>query len=150
MSVELVRSYLEECVQTYRACADTLGVAIPDLDLLALLRAARRETIPRSGELTTREGIQFGYRVHGAGYTFTALASGREIWFDVGIKGGNQCIRFTTLSVQRFVAGLGQDVTPGEIEEALQRPDALRLQVVHFTEGASDYYCYQPAGRLGA
>ncbi len=95
MSLELVRSYLHDSVQAYQACAAALGVSSTTLDILALIRAARVGGFNRRGEVTTPEGVGYAYHVHGAGYTFTALASGRRTSFDACVMGDNQCVRFT-------------------------------------------------------
>jgi hypothetical protein len=95
MSLELVRSYVRDAVQAYQACTSALGVSSPALDLFALLRAARSGGVIRRGELTTQDGVGFAYHIHGTGYSFTELSSGRQTNFDVCVVGDSQCVRFT-------------------------------------------------------
>ena len=142
MSLALVKSYLHESVQTYQACVAALGVLGPALDLFVLIRAARSGDIDRHGELTTPEGVLYGYHIHGVGYSFTETASGREIHFDACIMENEQCIRFTIWSLLQYASGIGQDLTRETAQTDLQRPEALQLPLIHVTEGGFDFYCY--------
>jgi hypothetical protein len=59
-------------------------------DLSALLRAARRQEIDRRGEVTSADGSPthpvYDYHIHGAGYSFRELRSGKAIHFDVHLR----------------------------------------------------------------
>ena len=142
MSLELIHNYLHDSVQAYRACADALGVSSPALDILALIRVARSGDFNRRGELTTLGGVRYGYHIHGTGYTFTALASGRETRFDACVVGNNQCIRITVWNLLQYASSIGQVLTREAVQDAIQGPEATHLQLVHVTEGGSDFYCY--------
>ncbi len=142
MSLELVRSYLHDSVQAYQGCASALGVSGPALDLFALLRAARSGDINRRGELTTPEGVRYGYHIHGSGYSLTALASGLRTNFDACVVGNNQCVRFTIWHLLQYASSIGQDPLREAVQEALQGPEAVQSQVVHVTEGEFENFCH--------
>ena len=140
MSLELVRSYLRDSIQAYRACAAALGVSSPALDLFAVIRAARSGDVNRRGEFVTLESVRFGYHIHGSGYSLTALASGRQTHFDACVVGNNQCARFTVWHLLQYASSIGQDLTREAVQDALQGPEATQSQLVHVAEAGSDFY----------
>jgi hypothetical protein len=89
----------------------------------------------------TQEGVGFGYHIHGSGYSFTALSSGRQTNFDVCV-GDSQCVRFTVWHLLQYASSTGQDLTRDEVQHALGEPDVTQSQLIHVAEAGFDYYCY--------
>src|SRR5690349_16663487 len=100
MDIELVRAFIHDAKQACQDCNNALALSGTSSDLVQLLQAARSGSIERRGQVSTPAGRTYEYRVHGAGYSFKELHSGKELHFDVlPYVEGIPRIRFSASSV---------------------------------------------------
>jgi hypothetical protein len=147
MELDIVQCYLSDAYQAYRACAASLGMHDPLRDLSSLLRAARTRAIPEVGKATASGGAIYEYRVHGAGYSFKELKSGKLIHFDVVLVDDVSHIRFSNWKLQQYAASIGGPLSEAAVASALRRVSATDPSMVHVLDGPYDYdYCrsHQP------
>ena len=139
MEIETIHRFIRDAQQVYRAAVDKLRVGDSDLDLAALLRAARRHEIQRRGILQVRDG-RLEYRIHGSGYSFRDLTNGKEVHFDVALVDGHYRIRFSGWELFEYASSVGESLSEEAVGPELNRLCRGVESLVHVREGASDYY----------
>jgi hypothetical protein len=140
MEIETIRRYIRDAQQAYKVAVAKLGVGDTNSDLAVLLNAARRHEIHRRGIVTDQDGCTYEYRIHGSGYSFKDLASGKEIHFDVTLVDGECCIRFSVWEVYKYASSSGDPLSEETVGPELKRLSLGEESLVHVVEGASDYY----------
>jgi hypothetical protein len=141
MDKELLLRYIRDARQTYRSCVDGLGVPGPT-DFCSLLRAARDRRVERRGQVTTKDGVAYTYRVHGLGYSFNNLNNKMSLSFDTHIVDGVCCIRFSAWKLHQYAMSIGQPTSEDVLASQLLRISAVEKNIVHAVEGPHEYYYY--------
>jgi hypothetical protein len=140
MEADFVRRFIDDVRHTYRACATSLGVQEAGSDLAALLRVARQPEFKRRGEVTSESGTVYAYHVHGAGYSFKDLKTGKEIHFDTMLVDGAFQIRFSPWNLHRYASSIGEVFSEDSVRSALKTLSATASFFVHVVDGPFDYY----------
>jgi hypothetical protein len=140
MEIDLVRAFAEDATQACRDCSIALELSSANSDLVQLQQAARRAAIERRGTIATPSRHTYEYYVHGAGYSFKELSSGKEMHFDVVPVEGVPRIRFSAFSVVRYASSFGMAVSREGVQSDLNRLSQEHSSIVHVVDGPFDYF----------
>src|SRR5205823_14655507 len=99
--------------------------------------------IHRRGMVTDQDGRTYEYRIHGSGYSFKDVASGKEIHFDVTLVDEKYYIRFSVWEVYKYASSMGEILSEETVGPELKRLSLGEGHLVHILEGASDYYYWR-------
>jgi Domain of unknown function (DUF6896) len=139
MIKDLVQRYVCDARQVYQACVESLRVSdTPGLS--ALLRAARNGQIERKGQVTTRDGASYTYRVHGLGYSFNELNEGKVIHFDIILIDGVDHLRFSAWKLHQYASSVGERISEEALTSGLRELSAQESSIVRVLDGPHEYY----------
>jgi len=137
--MNLVCRYVRDAHQAYRVCSTRFGISGQPSDLWALLRAARKGQLDKRGEVAA-EGVAYEYRIHGAGYSFKEVGSGKLIHFDVVTVHGSDHVRFSVWELHQYGSSVGELITEAEVASELKKLSDTEPRLVHVQDGPFDYY----------
>jgi hypothetical protein len=140
MDTALVRHFIEDARQACQDCNKVLALSSTGSDLAQLLQAARRGTIERRGKVAVPGRRVYEYHVHGAGYSFKELPSGKEIHFDVVPVDGVHRIRFSAFSIVRYASSIGIESSPEAAQSLLDKLSEEDSCIVHVIDGPFNYF----------
>jgi hypothetical protein len=140
MDIDQIRRYVRDAHLACQACLAGLGVIDIGFGLSTLVRAAGKQEIDRRGEVTSPDGAVYSYHIHGGGYSFKDLSSGKETHFDVKLVDGVPRIHFGTWKLQRYATSVGEPISQATVASELRRLSAEESSLVHFKEGPFEYW----------
>jgi len=140
MEIDLVRNFVADAKQACRDCNETLSLSSASSELVPLQQAARRGAIDRRGKIALPDRRVYEYHVHGAGYSFKELPSGKEIHFDVVPVEGVYRMRFSAISIVRYASGIGVVTSPEAVQSDLNRLSGEHSCIAHVLDGPFDYF----------
>lgn len=141
MDIKLLGNFVTDARHACRDCNVAFSLLGSESELVRLQKAARSATVDRQGKVTTTDaGRVYEYRVHGSGYSFREVLSGKEIHFDVAPLSGVARIRFSASSVLRYLTSIGTVISPEVVRAELNTLSTESLELEHVTDDGFDYY----------
>ncbi len=143
MDIELLRGFIADARQACRDCNAAFALSGSESELVRLQQAARSAAVERQGKVVAHDGGRvYEYRVHGAGYSFREVVSGKEIHFDVAPLEGVPRMRFSAASVLRYLTSIGVMTSPEVVRAELNVFSTASPELKHVAEHGFDYYLW--------
>ena len=142
MDLRLLTNFIADAKQACMDCNAAYSLPGPEPEIVRLQHAARSATIDRQGRVATGAGRAYEYRVHGSGYSFGEILSGKEIHFDVAPVCGVPRIRFSASGISRYLESVGARTSPDVVRSELNRLGDESPELMHITDNGFDYYLW--------